>query len=105
MRDDHKKVTHAAVFSGPATAKDIKPGLAQPVVQFHFLLGRSDEEDRFHGVSDEHDRLTAMMTELHHLDQRVREEAQEVFARHGFADNGFFAFLRMVYVESRDSHK
>lgn len=94
------KITHAQVFKGLATVDAVKR--VADFVQFHRLAGDDIIPDPLHGQSDEHDRITAAFTELYYLDQRVRQEAVEIFTRHGLGGHGFAGSLEFHYVPEWD---
>jgi hypothetical protein len=94
------KVAHASVFNGLATLDLVKHGTDS--WQFHRLEGDRLNPDPLHGQSEEHDRLTAAFTELHYLDQKIRAEVAEIFARHGLSDHGFAGALETRYIPDWD---
>jgi hypothetical protein len=100
MTDPSRKVTHARLFGRLATVNMVKR--AAEFVAFHRLAVDEIVPDPLHGQSDEHDRITAAFTEIYYLDQRVRAEAAEIFARHGLGDHGLAATIETHYVPEWD---
>jgi hypothetical protein len=93
------------LFARLATLETVKRASENGHVQFHRLSEDNVQPDPFEGQSDEHDRLVAAFTALYHLDQRVKEEAQAIFAQHGLADHGFLAYLITGYDPEKDRAK
>ena len=81
---------HPLVFSVGCnvTADLLRRASEAGSVQPHRFVSLS-VPDPFQGDHEERDRLTAAFVEIFYLDQEVKRRAQAIFARHGFADEGF----------------
>jgi hypothetical protein len=87
-------------FAAPVTVADVKDAYEAVRLQPHH--NPDPGPDPFQGQGEEHDRLTAAFTELHHLDQRVRAEAAALFERHGLGGHGFGAGVLFYHDPDRD---
>ena len=96
--------SHMRLFTKVITLAGVKEAMNLVDAQIHRLSEDCVQPDPFHGQSEEHDRVVAAFTELYYLDQRVREEASAVFAKHGLADHGFGASVFTSYVPEWDKH-
>lgn len=88
------------LFAQPVTVADVK--YVHEAIAFQPHHNPDPGPDPFQGQGEEHDRLTAAFTELHHLDQRVRAEAAALFERHGLGDHGFGAGVVFYHDPERD---
>lgn len=84
------------------TLRELKESHLVGNVQFHRLHGDKISPDPFHGLNDEWDRFVAAMTELHYLDQHVRDQAQAIFEKHGLTNHGFACTVDFHYVRDWD---
>lgn len=89
-------------FKRPLTLREFKNCQEVGDAQFHRFPSESVVTDPFHGQSEEWDRMVAALTELHYLDQRIREEAQAIFVKHGLSDHGFACTVHFHYVPAWD---
>jgi hypothetical protein len=78
----------------------VKRGCELGEVQFHRML--REFPDPFTGLSDLHDRLTAVFNELAVLDAETRTRATVIFEKHGFGGHGFAASVQFAYVRDWD---
>lgn len=92
------------VFSNLIATEDdldiVKRGCELGEVQFHRML--HEVPDPFVGLSDLHDRLTAVFNEIAVLDAETQAKAAAIFEKHGFAGHGFAASVEFAYVRDWD---